>query len=86
MTLVGAIACNVSHNLSSCNPPIARKRFESHLMTMLDRQQHIRQSFSVACNSDSEIMAALQTVETLVRTQRNRLDVDKFPMFWASRT
>ena len=39
--------------------------------------------FSVACinNSDSEILEALQTVETVVRTQRRRLDADKFPMF-----
>ena len=43
--------------------------------------------FSVACinrdNSDSEILAALQTVETVVRTQIHRLDADKFPMFSA---
>ena len=38
--------------------------------------------FSVAaCNSDSELLAAFQTVETtLVRPQRHRLDADKFPM------
>ena len=36
---------------------------------------------SIACNSDCEILAALQTVETVVRTQRHRLDADKFPMF-----
>ena len=35
--------------------------------------------FSVACNSDSDIMAALQ--ETVDHTQRHRLDADKFPMF-----
>ena len=35
--------------------------------------------FSVACNSDSEMLAALQTKETVVRTQRHRLDGDKFP-------
>ena len=51
----------MSHNLSSCNPPRARKIFISLLMTLLDGQ-HIRQSFYVACinNSDSEILAALQ--------------------------
>ena len=39
--------------------------------------------FSVACSSDSEtiILAALQTVETVVRTQRHRLDAEKFLMF-----
>ena len=39
--------------------------------------------FSVACNSDSEILAALQTVANtvVVRTQRHRLNTDKFPMF-----
>ena len=36
---------------------------------------------SAACNSDFEILIALQTVETIVRTQRHRLDADKFPMF-----
>ena len=41
-TLVGAIACKVSHNLSSCDPPRrARKRFVSLLMTLLIGQ-HIR--------------------------------------------
>ena len=39
--------------------------------------------FSVACNSDSEKLAALQTVETVVRTstQRHRIDADTFQMF-----
>ena len=39
----------------------------------------------IACKSDSEIIlvAAFQTmtVETVVRTQRHRLDADKLPMF-----
>ena len=74
----------MSHNLSSCIPPRARKVIVSLLMTLLVGQ-HMRQVFSVliACinNSDYEILAALQTVETVVRTQRYRLDVDKFPMF-----
>ena len=43
LTLVGVIACKVSHNLSSCNPPRARKKSETLLMTLLDGQ-HIRQS------------------------------------------
>ena len=34
------------------------------------------------CNSDSETLAALQKVETVVRTQQHCLDADKFPMFW----
>ena len=41
-----------------------------------------RTVMSVACNSDYEILAALQTlVETVGRTQRHRLHADKFPMF-----
>ena len=36
--------------------------------------------------SDSEILAALQTVETVFRTQRHRLDADKFPIFSAGWT
>ena len=42
--------------------------------------------FSVACNSDSHILAALQTVGTVLRTQRHRLDADKLPMFSVSWT
>ena len=41
---------------------------------------------AVACNSDFELLAALQSVKTVVRTQRHRFDADKFPMFsggWA---
>ena len=37
--------------------------------------------FSVSFNSDSEILTALQAVETVVRTQRHRLDADTFLMF-----
>ena len=37
--------------------------------------------FFVACNSDSETLAALQTAKTVLCTQRHRLDADKFPMF-----
>ena len=48
-------------------------------MTLLV-QQHTRQS-SVACNSDFETLAPLQTVEVVVCTQRHRLDADKFQMF-----
>ena len=35
----------------------------------------------VACISDSEILAVLQTVKAVVRTQRHRLDADMFLMF-----
>ena len=52
----------------------------SILMTLLDGQ-HIRQTFSAACNSDCEALAALEIVETVARTQRHHLDADKFPMF-----
>ena len=34
----------------------------------------------MACNSDSEKLAGLQTVEAVVPTKRNRLDADEFPM------
>ena len=49
-------------------------------MILLDGAAH-QTFFSVACNSDSEILSALQTVETVVHTQRHRLDADKFPTF-----
>ena len=43
------------HCLSSYNPPIARKLFESLLMTSLDGQHISSQTvLSVARNSDSE--------------------------------
>ena len=75
------IARKVSHNLSSCNPPRARKRFASALLMSLLVEAVPQTVSSLACNSDSEILAALQTVETVVPTQRYRLDADKFPMF-----
>ena len=37
--------------------------------------------FSVACNSDSEILVAFQTVESVVRTQRHCFGAYKVPMF-----
>ena len=49
-------------------------------MTLLDEQQAHQTVFSVACNSYSEILAALETVETVVRTQIHHRD-DKLPMF-----
>ena len=42
--------------------------------------------FSVACNSDSEILVSLQRVEPVVRTQRHRLDAYKVPVFSGGRT
>ena len=33
------------------------------------------------CKSDSEILVSLETVETVVRTQKHRLEADKFPIF-----
>ena len=54
------------------------------LLTLSDGAAHQTVFFfSVAGYSDSEIiLAALQTtVETVVRTQRHRLDADKFPVF-----
>ena len=37
--------------------------------------------FSVACNSDYEILAILQVLEVRVVPEDNRLDADKFPVF-----
>ena len=51
MTWVGAIACKVSHDLSSRNPLTAKKRFESLLIILVDGTV-----FSVACTSDFEIL------------------------------
>ena len=59
------------------------ENFLSVLMTLLDGHISVKTVSSAACNSDFEIPAALQTVESVlvVRTQRHGLDVDKFPMF-----
>ena len=54
----------VLHNLSTCNPARARKLLVSLSMTLLDGAAHQTVS-DVACNSDSEILATLQTVETV---------------------
>ena len=54
--------------------------FGSLLMTMLDGQ-HNQSVFSEGCPSDSKILGALQTVETVDRTQRHRVGADKFPIF-----
>ena len=59
---------------------VRSKLFESIVMILVDGQ-HIRQFPSVACNSHSDIVATLQTVGPVARTQRHRLDADKFPMF-----
>ena len=54
-------------------------------MTLLD-VHHIRQAFSVPCNSCSEILTALETVETVVHSQRHLLDADTFPVLSGGRT
>ena len=59
LTLVGAIVCKVSHSLSSCNAPRARRLNVSLLMTLVDGQHH-QTVFFVACNSDSSTLAVLQ--------------------------
>ena len=67
----------MSHSFFSCNPPRARNLIVPFLMIGCAAHEIV---FSVACNSDSEILAALQTVETVVCTQRHRLHTDTFPM------
>ena len=43
--------------------------------------------FSVACGSDSEIiLAEFQPLESVIRTERHRLDADAIPMFSGSLT
>ena len=79
MKLVAAITCKVSHNLFSYNLPIAKTKNESFLITLVYRQK-IRQS-SLQLVTDFEKLGAFQTLETLVRTQRHRVDVDEFSMF-----
>ena len=73
-------ACKMSHSLSSCYPPRAGKNFGDTFDDFGGWAAH-QTVFSVTFNSDSEILAALQTVETVVRTQRHRLGADKFPIF-----
>ena len=57
--LVGAIACQVSHNLS-CNPPRARKPFFDDFVGWVTYQTVL----SVTCISNPETLSELQTVET----------------------
>ena len=58
-TLVGAIVLKVSHNLSSCYPPRARKLLVLLLTILLHSMGSTSDSLlSVACNSDSEIRAS----------------------------
>ena len=45
--------------------------------TLINRQSPVTVS-CVACDSDPEILAVLQRVETVVYIQRHRLDADKF--------
>ena len=37
--------------------------------------------FSVACNADSGNLVVLQTVDSVIRIQKHRLNTDIFPMF-----
>ena len=60
LTLVDAIAYEVSHDSSLCNPPIARKSFVS--LYGFGRWAEHQTIFSVAYNPYFEILAALQTV------------------------
>ena len=55
--------------------------FESLSITLVNGQHDI---FSVACtgNSDSEMLAALQTVDSVVRTQTPCRDERSFRCFW----
>ena len=78
--LVDAIPCKVSQTRLCLTLRELEKRFESFFVTMMNGQ-HTRQFSSVDWDLDSEILAALQTVETVVRTQRYCLDAHKFPMF-----
>ena len=66
--------------LSSCNPPRSRNNIVSLFDGFVGWTAH-QAVFSVACNSNSATLAALQTVETVLRTQRPRVDADKVPMF-----
>ena len=49
-------------------------------MTSTDRQ-HVQTVSSVTPYSDSELLAAIQTVGAVVRTPKHRFEADKFPMF-----
>ena len=71
--------------MSSCSPPIYRKPVSVTFDDFGGWAAH-PPVFSVACNSVFEMLAALQTVETAVRTQKHRLDAEKFPIFSGGRT
>ena len=60
LALVGAIICKVSHNLSSSNSPRARQLLVIIFGDFGDWAAH-QTVLSVAINSYSEILAALQT-------------------------
>ena len=60
--------CKVSRNLSLCNPLIASKTFRITCEDFVGWAAH-QTFFSVASISDSDILAALQTVQTVLRTQ-----------------
>ena len=52
----GAIACKVSHNLFSCNPPRASKLLISLVMTLFVGWAAHQTVLSVGCNPDFEIL------------------------------
>ena len=67
---MGAIACKVSHILSSCSPPRARKILVQLFDDFVGWPAH-QTAFSLACISDSDseiVLAALQIVIVIVGT------------------
>ena len=68
----------------NCNPPIIRAINSNYctsslLMNLLDGQHRL--NFSRFLNTGSTPDYDNETIETVVRTQRHRLDADKFPIF-----
>ena len=74
------VKCRIN-NLSSCNPRIVRNSFRVLFYYDFIEWAAHQTVFSIACNSDYEILAALQAEETVVRPQIHRLNTDKVPMF-----
>ena len=62
------VECRITH-FFSCNPPIARKTVGVTFDDFVE-WQHIRQT-----------CLCIETVETVLGTQRHRLDADTFLMF-----
>ena len=76
LTLVGAIVCKMPHNLSARNLPRART-FCITFDDFVGWAAH-QTVFSVACNSNSYILATLQTVKSVIRKQTHGLDANTF--------